>query len=259
MPELEQSRPPARSQPLFCGVIVSEYDAIADVYDEWIAAGVDDIDFYVAEAERSGGPVVEFGVGTGRVAIPIARAGIRVIGVDASQQMLAICRRRAEDEGLLDLLDLRLGDFRQPPVDEQVPLVTAPFRSLSHLLDEPSRRRALDAAHGLLAPAGRLIFDVATPEPEQVKPSSETWEERPSGGWERAEWDWEKRLLNLAIRKDPTGESGETLLQLAWVTRDEWRKTLQDVAFEILACYGWFDRRPCAPGGHTIWVAAKAS
>jgi SAM-dependent methyltransferase len=236
---------------------VSEYDPIAEIYDEWISAELGDVDFYVTEAQRSGGPVVELGVGTGRVAIPIAHAGVPVIGVDASKGMLAICRKRAEAEGVLDLLDLRLGDFREPPVDEHVPLVTSPFRALSHLMDEPARRQTLAAAHGLLVLGGRLIFDVATPLPEQLSPDSTTWEEREDGAWERAEWDWDQRLLKLAIRRDQTGESGETVLQLAWVTREEWRDALEHVGFEIRACYGWFDRRPCAPGGHTIWIAAR--
>jgi SAM-dependent methyltransferase len=236
---------------------VAEYDPIAEIYDEWISDELGDVDFYVTEAQRSGGPVVELGVGTGRVAVPIAKAGIPVIGVDASEGMLAICRRRAEEAGVADRLDLRLGDFREPPVAEKVPLVTSPFRSLSHLLDEPARRQALAAAHALLLPGGRLVFDVATPLPEQVSEGSKTWELRSDGSWERAEWDWERRQLNVAVRRDRTGEKGETVLRLAWVTRDEWRETLELVGFELQACYGWFDRRPCAPGGHTIWVAAK--
>jgi SAM-dependent methyltransferase len=236
---------------------VSEYDPIADIYDEWISADLGDVDFYVAEAERSGGPVVELGVGTGRVAIHLARAGIQVIGVDASQGMLSICQRRAEEEGVFEFLDLRVGDFRDPPVDEHVPLVISPFRSLSHLLDEGSRQRALAAALQLLVPNGRLIFDVATPEPEQVTQPPLSGADRESSTWERGEWDWARRRLSLKVRRDRTGESGEVLLELAWLTREEWRTTIEQVGFKIRACYGWFDRRPCTPGGYSIWVARK--
>src|SRR5437764_126642 len=63
---------------------VAEYDAIARIYDPWSASVIEDISFYVDEALASGGPVVELGVGTGRIAIPVAAAGIDVIGVDAS-------------------------------------------------------------------------------------------------------------------------------------------------------------------------------
>ena len=71
--------------------------------------------FYVEEARRSGGPVVELGVGTGRIAVPIACDGIPVIGVDSSRGMLEVARERARLAGVE--LDLRLGDLRDPPVD----------------------------------------------------------------------------------------------------------------------------------------------
>ena len=62
----------------------------------------EDVDFYVAEALAAGGPVVELAVGTGRIAVPIARAGIAVIGVDQSAEMLAVARAYAEREGVAD-------------------------------------------------------------------------------------------------------------------------------------------------------------
>jgi predicted RNA methylase len=63
---------------------MSVYDAIAELYDPWSRSVTEDVSFYVEEAERAGSPVVELGVGTGRIAVPTAAAGIRVIGVDSS-------------------------------------------------------------------------------------------------------------------------------------------------------------------------------
>src|ERR671935_140389 len=60
----------------------SPYDAIARLYDPWSRSVTEDVDFYVEEAVASGGPVVELGVGTGRIAVPVAAAGVTVIGVD---------------------------------------------------------------------------------------------------------------------------------------------------------------------------------
>src|SRR5213078_3302963 len=117
------------------------YDPIARIYDAWSRSVTEDVPFYLEEARRSGGPVVELGVGTGRIAVPIACDGIRVIGVDSSQAMLEICAERARLAGAA--LDLRLGDLREPPVDERVPLVIIPFRSLLHLQTDEERRRAL--------------------------------------------------------------------------------------------------------------------
>jgi predicted RNA methylase len=112
---------------------MSAYDPIARLYDPWSTSVVEDISFYVEEALASEGPVVELGVGTGRIAIPTALAGVHVIGVDSSAEMLAVCAERAAEAGVAGRLDLRLGDLRRPPVDELVPLVTCPFRAYLHL------------------------------------------------------------------------------------------------------------------------------
>src|SRR5438132_13922302 len=110
---------------------MSEYDAIARLYDPWSRSVTEDVSFCLEEARRSGGPVVELGVGTGRIAVPIAADGIRVIGIDSSRAMLEVCARRAALAGVE--LHLRVGDLRQPPLVERVPLVICPFRSLLHM------------------------------------------------------------------------------------------------------------------------------
>ena len=94
---------------------MSSYDTIAGLYDAWSTGVVEDISFYVDEALASGGPVVELGVGTGRIAIPTAGAGVHVIGVDSSAGMLEVCAEQARLAGVADRLDLRLGDLRRPP------------------------------------------------------------------------------------------------------------------------------------------------
>src|SRR6266513_5381459 len=120
---------------------VSVYDAIAHLYDPWSRSVTEDVPFYVEEARRSGGPVVELGVGTGRIAVPIASDGIRVIGVDSSRAMLDVCAERAALAGVE--VDLRVGDLREPPVTERVPLVICPFRSLLHMRTDEDRLRVL--------------------------------------------------------------------------------------------------------------------
>ncbi len=97
---------------------MSAYDRIARLYDPWSLSVIEDVSFYVDRARRSGGPVVELGVGTGRIAVPIAAEGICVIGVDLSEGMLEVAREQAALAGVE--LDLRYGDFRDPPVEEHV-------------------------------------------------------------------------------------------------------------------------------------------
>ncbi|HXR12980.1 MAG TPA: class I SAM-dependent methyltransferase, partial [Gaiellaceae bacterium] len=115
---------------------MSSYDPIAELYDAWSTGVVEDISFYVDEALASGGPVVELGVGTGRIAIPTAAAGVHVVGVDSSAGMLAVCAEQARAAGVAERLDLRLGDLRSPPVPERVSLVTCPFRAYLHLASD---------------------------------------------------------------------------------------------------------------------------
>jgi SAM-dependent methyltransferase len=230
----------------------SPYDRIAELYDPWSVSVTEDIGFYLEEARRSGGPVVELGVGTGRIALPIAGDGIRVIGVDSSRGMLQICARRAALAGVE--LDLRLGDLRDPPVDERVPLVICPFRSYLHLHTHAERRDALAAARELLLDDGRLVFDVFAPGEEDIAGTHGRWLEREPGIFERAEWDTRRDTLTLSVR----GRGTETTMTLAWLDPQAWHELLEEAGFSVETTYGWFDRRPYEGGEDTIFVARRA-
>jgi ubiquinone/menaquinone biosynthesis C-methylase UbiE len=91
---------------------MSSYDAFAAIYDEWAAHMTEDVPFYVELARVADGPVVELGVGNGRVAIPVSReTGRTVIGIDSSPAMLGVARERAAAAGVE--LDLREGEMRE--------------------------------------------------------------------------------------------------------------------------------------------------
>ena len=232
----------------------SSYDAIAELYDDWSRSVVEDVGFYVDEALAAGGPVVELGVGTGRIAVPVALAGVRVIGVDSSPGMLEVCRRHAEAAGVSDVVDLRLGDLRRPPVAERVGLVLAPFRSFLHMETDEARLEALRATRALLVPGGRFVFDVFAPGADDIAETHGRWIEREPGIFERAEWDEERSRLVLGVR----GPGGETTMSLAWLPPERWTALVEEAGFEVLATYGWFDRKPYAGGEDTIWVARRA-
>ena len=206
---------------------MSEYDPIAHLYDPWSASVTEDIDFYASLAVDAGSPVVELGVGTGRIAVPTALAGIQVIGVDRSAGMLHVCREAAERAGVAGLLDLREGDLRAPPVTERVRLVTCPFRAYLHLTTDEDRLQALRAAHRLLVPGGRLVFDIFEPSDEDVESTHARWLEREPGIFERADWDLRTRTLTLSLR---SGDDASTMA-LAWLSPPEWRTLLEQAGF----------------------------
>jgi len=214
---------------------------------------IEDISFYVEEALASGGLVVELGVGTGRIAIPTAAAGVHVIGVDSSPGMLEVCRERAREAGVAELLDLRLGDLRRPPVDERVSLVTCPFRAYLHLATDEERLEGLAAARRLLRPDGRLVFDVFAPSPEDIEETNGRWLEGEPGIFERADWDRTAQTLTLSVR----GKLGESTMTLWWLEPERWHTLLAEAGFAVEACYGWFDRRPYAGGEDSVWIARR--
>jgi SAM-dependent methyltransferase len=233
---------------------LSSYDAIARLYDPWSRSVVEDVSFYVEEARQAAPPVVELGVGTGRIAVPIAADGIRVIGIDSSPGMLDVCREHAQLAGVNGLVELHLGDLRAPPLAGPFELVLCPFRAYLHLHTDEERLEAFRAAHDLLAPGGRLIFDVFRPAPDDIAETHGRWLEREPKIFERAEWDTAARTLTLSVR----GPSGETTMALAWLSHREWRELLERAGFEVEALYGWFDRRPYNGGEDMVWVARRA-
>lgn len=147
----------------------SPYDAIRDfgaLYDSIpMYQARPDTAFYVAEARRSGGRVLELGCGTGRILLPIAREGIAITGLDGSREMLARCEERlaAEPEEARARVTLHLADVRDFDLGTTFDLVTAPFRIVQHLLTIDDQLAFLACVARHLAPGGRLVFDVFNP------------------------------------------------------------------------------------------------
>jgi SAM-dependent methyltransferase len=232
-------------------IAVSAYDAIARIYDPWSATVVEDVPFYREEAARFGGPVLELGVGSGRIAIPLACDGVQVVGVDLSAGMLEVARESAELAGVE--VDLRHGDMRDPPVEGQFPLVIAPFRSLLHMETDRDRRTVLRTVRRLLALRGHFVFDVFTPSSDDIQETHGRWLEREPGIWERADWNETTRTLILRVR----GKTGETEMSLAWLSVREWKALLREEGFVVEATYGWFDRQPWRGGEDSIYVCRR--
>jgi SAM-dependent methyltransferase len=232
---------------------VTLYDRIAAIYDPWSRSVTEDVEFYVEHALAVEGPVVELAVGTGRVAIPVARAGRRVIGVDSSPAMLAVARAAAREAGVEKLLDLRVGDLRKPPVSERVDLVICPFRSLLHMRTEDEKLFALRAARDLLVDGGAFVFDVFAPSREDIEETNGRWLEREPGIFERADWDEDSRTLSLSVRSD----AAETTFGLHWLSAPEWFRLLDEAELAVEALYGWFDGRPYDGDEDMVFVTRR--
>lgn len=147
----------------------SAYDDIPDfglLYDSVpLYAARRDVGFYVAEAKAAGGQVLELGCGTGRILLPIARAGCTIAGVDSSSQMLARCKEKlaAEAATVQARVMLQQRDIRDFALGAKYALIIAPFRVVQQLARIDDQLRFLAAVAHHLAPTGRFVFDVFNP------------------------------------------------------------------------------------------------
>ncbi len=125
-----------------------------------------DVALYAQLAQRYGGPVLELGVGTGRVALALARAGVAVVGVDSMAGMLARARARVAElpAGARARIELRRGDMRRLSLRRRFALVLAPFNAFNHLYSRSDLERTLAGCRRHLARGGRLVFDVVMPD-----------------------------------------------------------------------------------------------
>jgi len=141
-----------------------------EYYDKAYRHRFEDVEFYMRLAERSGGPVLEFGVGTGRVALPIARAGVSVTGVDRSTEMLSELRRKVagEPKDVRRRMRVVRGDMRRLRLQRRFPLVIAPFNAVLHLYDRADVEAFFSTVRAHLAPRGRLVFDFSLPRAENL-------------------------------------------------------------------------------------------
>ena len=161
------------------------YTVSAKHYDAAYAVKSDlvDVPFYLELAKKSRGPVLELGCGTGRILLPIARAGITIHGLDNSAAMLKVLKARVAAEPLQvrKLIHLHKGDMRRFRLGRKFRLVLMPFRPLQHMHTVPDQIAALRTAAAHVDRRGIFAFDVFYPDYEKIFSAI---------GQEIAEFEW---------------------------------------------------------------------
>jgi SAM-dependent methyltransferase len=137
-----------------------DYDRVAHLYDTYVQTEVD-IPFFVKEAGKAQGPVLELTAGTGRVSLPLLHAGIDLTCVDSSAAMLDIFRDKLRTEGLS--AELICADICRLSLGRQFPLVFLPFHSFAKITDPVQQRQALGTICTHLSPTGRFICTLHNP------------------------------------------------------------------------------------------------
>ena len=137
-------------------------ERFADVYDDWYG-DLTDTDACVATVAdlAAGGAVLELGVGTGRLAVPLAARGLAVTGVDASPTMLdALAAKPGGDR-----VRAVLGDMADPPTgDDRYAVVLVAYNTLFNLVDDGAQARCLRAAAARLTTGGCVVIEAFVPD-----------------------------------------------------------------------------------------------
>lgn len=150
-------RPPAGRYPH--GSHVSDaYEPLAPFYDRLTGDVDDDLPMYESFARRLEAPVLELGVGTGRVAVRLARRGFAVTGIDRSEAMLTVARGKARAAGVA--LTLVRADLRSYRLPRRFGLILCAADGFLHLADTGAQIDALRCAAAHLAPNGRIVLDL---------------------------------------------------------------------------------------------------
>jgi SAM-dependent methyltransferase len=160
---VSRSRGRGRDRELEAGSLAHYEDP--NYYTSSYASRIEDVAYYVALAGRSRGPVLEYGAGNGRIAIPLARHGREVVGVDHSAPMLGDLRARlaAEPEEVRARVSAVRGDMRRVRLKRRFPLVLTAFNTALHLYTRVDVERFLARVREHLAPGGRFVVDMSVP------------------------------------------------------------------------------------------------
>jgi SAM-dependent methyltransferase len=136
-------------------------DRIADVYDRLYDELFDKEGAVTFLAERAqGGPALELGIGTGRIALPLKARGVVVHGIDASPKMIE--RLRAKPGG--DDIPVTLGDFKQFSATDRYPLIYVVFNTLFALTNQEDQIRCIENVAKHLADDGLFVVEAFVPD-----------------------------------------------------------------------------------------------
>lgn len=137
-------------------------EVVARFYDAVYAHVRDGVDnrWYLARMESARGPVLEIGVGTGRLLRDALRLGVDAYGIDVSPAMIERCRARLEPH---ERERVSVDDAVRMRLDRRFALIAAPFRVLSHVFEIEDQLRLLDNVYDHLKPGGAFIFDLYVP------------------------------------------------------------------------------------------------
>jgi SAM-dependent methyltransferase len=238
------------------------FDVIADYYDLDLAGYEEDVGIYENLGRRHDLPILELGVGTGRVAIPLLRAGLHVVGIDRSEAMLALARRKLEalrPQSLAANLRLLKEDMTDFDLGESFGLVFCALGGFMHLRSQENQMRALECARRHLAPDGLLVIDLPAFDPQEwetgVQPLTLVWTRRDAARdvlvskFRSCQADPARQVQHVTHIYEEWGPQGSlrrrlVTFELRYVHRHEMELLFSRAGLQTRDLYGTYDLSP---------------
>lgn len=244
------------------------WDEYAPFYD-WENArtmGRRDVAFWEQLACRVAGPVLELGCGTGRIAVPVAKSGVHVVGIDRSAPMLARAQQRLRRTRLARRVSLVRGDIRHLPFPRPAAfgMVMAPYGILQSLLRDADLAATLKGVAGVLTPGAVFGVDLVADLPGW----QEYRHEQRLSGWRPGrrshvrliESVRQDRKRGLTIfqqeyieRKGREQVSRQFDLAFRTVTVPQMTRRIERAGFKVTAVLGDYDGKPWDARAE-VWV-----
>lgn len=220
-----------------------------------------DIPFYTDYALKQNGEILELGCGTGRVALALAKQGLKVTGLDLSEQMLEVFKHKLDMQPeLKDKISIVHGNMACFSFDRKFSLIIAPFRAFQALTDDSDIAMSLKCIKEHLADDGIFIVNVFNPrgvmDESWCYPETVQWErlDESTGNYVvKTHWgdriDPKNQVIYAHFAFKVTGKNGITTritddFKLKYYYRDQIKLIIEKAGLTIKESFGWYDRTP---------------
>ncbi len=222
-----------------------------------------DVEFYLDLARKTDGSILELGCGTGRVLIPLARAGYRITGIDSSKRMLEVCRDKLKEEAsdTGERVTVIQGDMRDFDLKRCFDLIIVPFRAFQHLETVEEQLRCLEIVRRHMSEGGLFVLDLFNPSMKYILDETrKNWfgDESPftlpdgrtvTRRFRNPSVDLSKQIIDLEIIYHSLYPDGRTekivdSFKMRYLFRYEAEHLLERAGFRVLEVLGDFDGSP---------------
>lgn len=249
------------------------YDSWAHIYDFIWQDNKKDIEFYYNITKDERQPILDLACGTGRVSIPLACAGLKVVGIDISEKMLEEANNKLKEMGkITGNIRFEKQDMRSFYLPEKFGACILSFNSFLHLLSLKDQEDCLRCIHNHLKAEGKLIFDIIVPNVKWIAKEKYKTEKKliDKEGHENIEYWFDNKYdtfnqtveiianINYNNKNTDKGYKNKIKFHMRYIYTFEMYHLLTKYNFKVIDLYGDFDKKDFSKESENmIWVCEK--